>query len=128
MLIGTTLPPFNVLWAFGFWFGARVRYRSAPPGFSRCLNVQLTYTLLLGIPFAVSALIARVPALQLIFIPDSQPSLIAGLSLGLIGAVAVILLVFFNTRIVAEHILDREISEPLRLRWVSEREPAAADS
>lgn len=120
VLAGTTLPPMNVLWAIGFWIFASFRKSKSLSGCARCLNIQLTYTFLLGLPFLVGEWISRFPALKGLVPAGSNNSVIVGVSLGLISAVGVLLLVFFNTRAVAQSILEHPPSKPFRVRFVRE--------
>jgi hypothetical protein len=114
VLLGTTLPPFNVLWAAGFWLVTMSCKMKQASVCARSLNVQLTYTLLLAVPFVVGERLTHRLA------PGSSDALAAGVTLGLIGALGVLLLVFFNTRALAEDLLHKPASFIPRLKVVSE--------
>lgn len=87
---------------------------------TRCLNVQITYTVALSVPFICSAAIAHWPATRQLFAPGSRASLVAGLSLGLMGALAILALVFFNTRAFAESFFGRPSGAIPYLRFFRE--------
>lgn len=77
---------------------------------------SFTYTLPLLIPFFLGNTLTQYPGFE----PGSVNALIAGVALGLISALAILLLVLFNTRALAERLMQREPSQPPRLRFVRE--------
>lgn len=120
VLIGTTLPPMNVFWAVGFWVVAILRRSAGASLCARCLNIQLTYTLILGLPFLLGGWVSKIPSMQAQFAPGSQHALIMGVALGLVSAGGVLLLVFFNTRLLAQSLLQHKFSATPRVRFVRE--------
>ena len=120
VLTGTALPPLNVLWAAGFTLIARLRGLPCAPSLSLSLNVQITYTGMLGGAILCGSTLTRWPVTQQLFAPGSQPALIAGITLGLLGALAVLSLVFFNTRAFTESLFGREHVAIPHLRFFRE--------
>lgn len=107
ILTGTALPPLNVCWAAAFVAVARLRKKNDANPLTRYLNVQITYTAMLSVPFICGNAISRWPVTQRVFAPGTQASLFAGLGLGLMGALAILALVFFNTRTFSESLFGR---------------------
>ncbi len=110
MLAGTPLPPLNILFAAGFAAIARLRGYQCASACLRCVNIQITYTFLFYTPLIAGNLLADWPAAQRAVPPGSQAALITGVVLGLLCALSILLLVFFNTRAFAESFLGRELS------------------
>ena len=121
VLTGTSFPPLNVLWAAGFALIAWLRKQPTAGLRICCLNVQITYTLLLAVPFVLGMTFERLSVTKGMFVPGSQASLILGIVLGLTGAFAALLLVFFNTRNFAQSILGHRRSSIPRLRFFPEK-------
>lgn len=89
---------------------------------ARCLNVQITYTLALTCPFLIgSSLTSRFP-------PGSGEALFAGVALGLIGAISILLLIFSNAHALAKSLQGQAPSIAPRIRFVSETDPRSDGS
>ncbi len=84
------------------------------------MNIQMTYTTLLAAPVVCGFIIARWPLAAHIFVPGSNRALAAGLTLGIMGAIALLALVFFNTRDFTESVLGHPRTRVPRFRLFRE--------
>jgi hypothetical protein len=114
VLLGTILPPLNLMCAASFWLVAKLRHHERASENARCLNVQITYTLALTAPFLIgSTLTPRLP-------PGSPEALFAGGALGLVGAVSILLLIFLNAHALAKSLRAQTPTIAPRIRFVGE--------
>lgn len=99
---------------------ARIRGYECALACARCVNVQITYTFLFYAPLAGGFFLADWPFAQHAAPPGSQAAVVTGIALGLLCALSILLLVFFNTRAFAEAFLGREPSSVPRVRLFPE--------
>jgi len=123
VLLGTPLPPLNILFAAGFAVTARIRGYECASACACCVNVQITYTFLFYAPLAAGFFLADWPFAQRAVPPGSQAAVVTGIALGLLCALSILLLIFFNTRAFAEAFLGRELSTIPRIRLFPECRP-----
>lgn len=122
VLLGTIIPPLNMLCAAAFWLAAKLRHHNHTAENARCLNVQITYTLALTAPFLIGSLLTlRLP-------PGSPEALFAGVTLGVVGAISILLLIFFNAHALARSLQGQAPSIPPRIRFISETDPRSEGS
>jgi len=120
-LLFTPVPPLNVICAAIFWIVSNLRRRVNAPEAARCLNVQLTYTLIFSLPIA--AAIALAIGEQ--GVEDERPvialkHIATGFPLGLISLAAILALALFNLHIFASRALGQTYREIPRFRFVKE--------
>jgi len=118
--LGTPLPPLNILFAAGFAVMARIRGYECASACLRCVNVQITYTFLFYAPLVGGIFLADWPFAQRAAPQGSQAAAVTGIALGLVCALSILLLVFFNTRAFAETFLGRQLSTIPRFRLFPE--------
>ncbi len=99
---------------------ARIRGYECASACARCVNVQVTYTFLFYAPLAGGFYLQDWPFAQRAVPEGSQAAVVTGIVLGLLCALSILLLVFFNTRAFAETFLGRELSPVPRFRLFPE--------
>ena len=102
VLTGTIMLPMNLILAIVFWVKAKIWRTGERARAARCLNVQLTYTLVFFLPILLAEFLSSPsPALQELFPGGAPRTMIAGLVFGLTGLAGVIITCFSNTRMFA---------------------------
>ena len=119
VLTGTVMLPLNLLLAIVFWLQAKIGRTEGRARSARCLNVQLTYTLLFLFPILLAELFSS-PAFREMFPGGALRTLIFGLVFGVVGLAGVIILIFSNTRMFAGEVLGHDVLPPTRFRFVRE--------
>jgi hypothetical protein len=119
VLTGTVMLPLNLLLAIVFWLQAKIRRTEGRARSARCVNVQLTYTLVFFFPILLAELFSS-PALRKLFPGGAPRTLLMGLVFGLVGLTGVIVLIFSNTRMFAGEVLGHDVPAPTRFRFVRE--------
>lgn len=119
VLTGTVMLPLNLLLAIIFWLQAKIGRTEGRARSARCLNVQLTYTLVFFLPILLAELFSS-PAFSATFPAGAPRTLIAGLLFGVAGLAGVIILIFSNTRMFAGEVLGHDVLPPTRFRFVRE--------
>jgi len=119
VLTGTVMLPMNLVLAIAFWLQAKIGRTDERARSARCLNVQLTYTLVFFLPMLLAELFSSHDFRE-VFPGGALRTMIFGLAFGLIGLAGVIVLVFSNTRTFAAQVLGHEAPTPTRFRFVRE--------
>ena len=121
-LAGTPAPPLNICYVLIYWLGARLRRSPALPEAIRCLNVQITFTLIFVIPLVAAFCISAFDH------PGEEVSLsvverlTAGFPLGMISLAGILLLAFFNVRSFAYKALSIPGKRVPRVKFLKEAE------
>ncbi len=119
-LAGMPLPPLNILAAMIFWIWSQTRRPAVRLEAARCLNTQLTYSVLAYFPVAIAYLISSTALLEgrtnhLLFW-----RLVTGFPLGMLSLLGVIMLAVFNVRSFAHRALSLPHPHVPRVKLVRE--------